>query len=311
MICRHTQGDELAAQYSALGRNLGTVEEEIEVVCIDAEGGRAFERTRLGLDALLQQLASPTTFFIHGELWDVQAVDPSTRAQLAEHASARLTLRRQESIAAAAPVKDLRLSMSSLCNALPPTTSQPTLMRAPYLKLHEDVWRDVEFVADSAQAAITHNFNAIAAVLAEAAKKRTAGFGRCVVRTEPAAPLDGVSIRVDELAIVLGQNADAAHPLVIDGPPPGRDIPNGLVLGGFAFDTGGGTHVYGRAVQNQIIELGVHRADDIVPEARRAAPALSALMRTHALTLVDWRARAQLRTTEQITTWLSPRQSPA
>jgi hypothetical protein len=131
------------------------------------------------------------------------------------------------------------------------------------------------------------------------------------VRTEPAAPLDGVSIRVDELAIALGQNADAAYPLVIDGPPPGRDIPNGLVLGGFAFDTGGGTYVYGRSVQSQIVELGVYRADGVVPEARRVASALSALMRTHALTLVDWRARAQLRTAEQITTWLSPRQSPA
>jgi len=40
------------------------------------------------------------------------------------------------------------------------------------------------------------------------------------------------------MASVLGQNADAAYPVVIDGPPPGRDIPNGLVLGGFAFDNG-------------------------------------------------------------------------
>lgn len=299
------------AAHAALGRNLGAVEDEIEVIFIDAEGGRAFEHTRLGLDALPEQLASPTTYFIHGELWDVQAADPSTRAELVEHGSARLTLRRQEPIAAATSAKDLRLIMSSLCNVLPQTTGQPTLMRAPCLKLHEDAWRDVEFVADSAQAAITRNFNEIAAVLAEAAKKRTAGFGRCVVRTEPAVPLDGVSICVDELATVLGQNADAAYCVVIDGPPPGREIPNGLVLGGFAFALGGGTYVYGRSVQSQIVELGVYRADGIVPEACRVASALSALMRTHALTLVDWRARAQLRTAEQIAMWLGPRRSPA
>lgn len=293
------------------GRNLGAVEEEIEAVFIDAEGGREFGRTRLALDTLLEQLKSPTTFFIHGELWDVQAADPITRAELVEHGSARLTVHRQKPIAATAPVKDLRSSMSSLCSALPPMTGQPTLMRAPCLKLHEDAWRDVEFVADNAQAAITRNFHEIAAVLAEAARKRTAGFGRCVVRTEPAAPLDGVSIRVDELATALGQNADAAYCVVIDGPPPGRDIPNGLVLGGFAFDIEGGSYVYGRSVQSHIVELGVYRGDGVVPDARRVASALSALMRAHALTLVDWRARARLRTAEQIAMWLSPRRSPA
>jgi len=284
--------------------------QEIDVILIDAEGGQAFSHTRLGLDTLLERLASPTTFFIHGDLWDLQTADPSTRAELVERGSARLTLRRQEPLAAAAPVRDLRSSMSSLCSALPPMTGRPTVMRAPYLRLHEDAWRDVEFVVDSAQPAVTHNFSEIAAVLAQAANKRTAGFGRCVVRTEPAAPLDGVSIRVDELATVLGQNADAAYPLVIDGPPPGRDIPNGLVLGGFAFDIGGGTCVYGRNVHNQIAELGLYRADATVPEASRVALALSTLMRTHALSLVDWRARAQLRTAEQITRWLSPRRSP-
>ena len=281
------------------------MEKEIEVVFIDAEGGQAFGHTRLGLDTLLERLASPTTFFIHGDLWDVETADPTTRAGLVERGSARLTLRRQEPIIAAAPVRDLRSGMSSLCGALPPTTGQPTVMRAPYLKLHEGVWRDVEFVADSAQRAITHNFSEIAAVLAEAAKKRTAGFGRCVVRTEPAAPLEGVSLRVDELATALGQSADAAYPLVIDGPPPGRDIPNGLVLGGFAFDIGGGTCVYGRNVQSQIAELGLYRAEGAVPEAGRAASALSTLMRTHALSLVDWRARAQLHTAEQVTAWLN------
>ena len=287
------------------------MEKEIDVTFVDAEGGQAFKHARLGLDTLLERLASPTTFFIHGDLWDLETADPSTRAELVERGSARLTLRRQESVAAAAPVRDLTSSMSSLCNALPPMTGQPTMMCAPYLKLHEDAWRDVEFVADSAQPAVTRNFSDIAAVLAEAANKRTAGFGRCVVRTEPAAPLDGVSIRVDELATVLGQGPDAAYPLVIDGPPPGRDIPNGLVLGGFAFDVGGGTCVYGRNAHNQIAELGVYRADGAVPEASRVALALSTLMRTYALSLVDWRARAQLRTAEQITRWLSPRRSPA
>ena len=287
------------------------MERELEVILIDAESGQAFSHTRFGLDTLLGRLASPTTFFIHGELWDVETADPSTRAGLVERGSVRLTVRRQKSLPAATPVRDLRSSMSSLCNALPPMTSQPMVMCAPYLKLHEDVWRDVEFVADRAQPAITRNFSEISAVLAEATKKRTAGFGRCVVRTEPAAPLDGVSIRVDELATVLGQNADAVYPVVIDGPPPGREIPNGLVLGGFAFDIGGGTCVYGRNVHNQIAELGVYRADGGVPEASRVASGLSILMRTHALSLVDWRARAQLRTAEQITEWLSPRRSPA
>ncbi|MBR7837143.1 hypothetical protein KDL01_27955 [Actinospica durhamensis] len=282
------------------------MEREIEVVFIDAEGGQAFGHTRLELGTLLERIASPTTFFIHGELWDVEAADPNTHAGLEERGSARLTLRRQQPIAAAAPVGDLRSGMSSLCNALPPMTGQPTVMRAPYLKLHEDVWRDVEFVADGAQPAITRNFSEIAAVLAEAAKQRTAYFGRCAVRAEPAAPLDGVTIGVDELATVLGQNADAAYPVVIDGPPPGRDIPNGLVLGGFAFDIGGGTCVYGRNVRSQIAELGVYRAAGGVPEASRVASALSALMRTHSLSLVDWRARAQLRTAAQITAWLSP-----
>ena len=281
------------------------MEKEIEVIFIDAEGGQACGHTRLGLDTLLERLASPTTFFIRGDLWDLETAEPSTRAELVRRGSAHLTLRRQEPIAAAAPVRDLRSSMSSLCGALPPMTGQAMVMRAPYLKLHEDVWRDVEFVADSAQRAITQNFSEIAAVLAEAAKKRTAGFSRCVVRTEPAAPLDGVSISVDELATALGQDADAAYPLVIDGPPPGRDIPNGLVLGGFAFDIGGGTCVYGRNVQSQIAELGVYRADGPVPDASRVASALSTLMRTHTLSLVDWRARTQLRTTEQITAWLS------
>ena len=78
---------------------------------------------------------------------------------------------------------------------------------------------------------------------------------------------------MDELATVLGQKADAAYPVVIDGPPPGRDIPNGLVLGGFAFGIGGGTCVYGRNVHNQITELGVYRADGGVPPAACAPSA--------------------------------------
>ena len=91
--------------------------------------------------------------------------------------------------------------------------------------IDEDLWRDVELVAQSCAADVESNFAAIRAIRAI----ETGPFGDLHPRAAPVTPLSGAGLRLADVGAALGSAAEPIDGVVID------TLGAGFIPGSFAF----------------------------------------------------------------------------
>lgn len=245
---------------------------DVVVTLVNADTGEIIGVTERSAESLPETFTNGTELAIGERRWSVVSAEPATRVHRERGGALRLMLREQV-VRNVDPAR-IRYSMASICGELPPL--EPAVAdTGPALVLHEDLWRDVEFVSARQQPVIDANLAAIDRIERDAAG--AAGYHDIHVRTEPQVPLDGAEIGIEELR--------------------GSPLPGGVVLssaGGsakvvdsFAFALAGGPHLYGWALRGRIRVLALDAATDMRPEL--AATIMGELMNRHQLVLVDWR----------------------
>ena len=199
-----------------------------------------------------------TTMHIGSDDWDVEYAEPTDRAGYVASGRLHLVLRKVELVSA----DEILFSLPTIVDALPPVVAGDVTNA---LALHEDDWRQREFVATNFRPEIAAEFDMI-----RAARDSRIGVGykHLHVRERIAEPLAGVPLQLAAVRAALGD-------------PAGREVAlgGGLVVGGYAFDVAGG-HVYGREEQGRVVTLAM--AQDADPQS------LAALAVEHALVFVDW-----------------------
>ena len=237
----------------------------VHVEFVDAGTGASFAEADLPVESLPESFAAATTLHLGDEPWSVVRADPPTAAEFGASGRLRLTLRKERT----ADPADILFSLPTLENVLPPV-EYGAAAGGRFLELHEDDWRQVEFVALRWQEQIDACLDAIRRVYAE--ERAGIGFRNLHVRTEIPAPLDGAAVTLDELRALL----DPA--LTYDGI---RFADGGIVRGGFAFGVPVGT-VYGYEDDGRrVAALCLHGTED-APEALRTYAAANGLC------LIDW-----------------------
>ncbi|GMU56888.1 MAG: hypothetical protein AMXMBFR33_60340 [Candidatus Xenobia bacterium] len=207
----------------------------------------------------------PASFELHtvmhlGELdFQVMKAEP---ADFRKTGSLRLELLPIESV----DPGSILFSLPTLSNELPPA-GEP--WKPQCLGLHEDDWRQIELLSEERRPEAEREMDAIRRVKG---LFNGTGYPELHVR-QLAAPLEGASLRLTELASVLPA-ARAGAGICF------REV-EASVSDGFAWRTQGGLLVFGTAPEGRVHALCIE------PPGRDGA-ALAELARRHGLVLADW-----------------------
>lgn len=177
-----------------------TLEAEIRLTLIDDLTSEVMSRSQVAPAALPDSFRAETTLNIAGENWWVVEAEPTTRQEFVESGSLELRLRRIENV----PSQDVRFSLPTLCDALPPT--EGPLLEGTELLLHEDDWRQVEWVSATLEVEVQGELAAIRPLLAEgAADNEGQGFPDLYPRRGLSQPLVDSPLQVADLQRIFPQ----------------------------------------------------------------------------------------------------------
>lgn len=181
-------------------------------------------------------------------------------------------------------------STPTLCDPAPAVDALPTSSGAR--SLHEDDWRQIEFVVSRDREYIQQQLAAVAAF--KEAKRQGPGWTEVYIRKEHPTPLAALRLASKDLPTL------STAGLVIGGGPPW----GGTVRGGFALSDGGDWFLYGqRSNDGHVLELAVSPGHKVPSE--KFAHTLSQLSQTANVLLVDWYACSFVDTssTESVLMW--------
>jgi hypothetical protein len=183
-------------------------------------------------------------------------------------------------------VKDILFSLPTIDGVLPPIAEGSTKLNKQVVEIHEDDWRQVEFVAMSRQDQIDEHLSAIRRIYDEERVDDVA-FCKLHVRDSLTTPLAGTKLTVANLIAAFD-----APPMQLDGVSFHR-VP-GLVASGFAIRLLSGIELFG--VTNDAGQVTALCLSQAQPNnaLERDLPALSRFAREHGLCLVNWCRAEQL-----------------
>jgi hypothetical protein len=233
------------------------------VVFVDAASGTPFGRTELPADRLPDALGPGQRLHLDDDEWEIVGARPATATEAVAAGELTLTLRRP--VVMTSP-GNILYSLPTIANLLPVT--DPTAPSAGRLELHEDEWRQIEYVDRALRSMVERELAWVRRIHAE--HRSGPGFTSLHLRDEPARPLDGYAVRA---LLPAGGRAYPGFGF--------REVP-GLVADGFAVEFPG-TIVYGT---RDVLAMRER------PDAT-LMPALTAMARAWDLMLVDW-CRAEI-----------------
>lgn len=268
----------------------------IQVVFIDASTDRPLGEAKLPVENLPESFEAATTLQLGGRSFEVVSATPMNAREFQATGTLRLVLREVQ-VQTVDP-RTLLYSLPTLVGALPAIAEGSTKQGRRVLELHEDDWRQTEFVAHALQASIEEELEAIARIHTE--HRKGAGFDALHLRQRIPSPLEDVRLTLAELRATLGEAAAWAEGLSFRGVA-------GLIEGGFSVQPSSAFALYGTERGGDITALGLSRTGasaDVEGDARM----LSALATRYQLCLVDWCAAARVPSSLQgVQAWLAGR----
>ena len=270
---------------------------DISVTLRDAADGGVIARAVVPSENLPPAFDGTQMLEAAGEIWRVVRADPAFRQEYELIGELELTLRRERmNPPTMVPARDIHFSMSSINDRLPDIAGP--LDGRPALLIKDDLWRDVELVGPHGATAVEANLAAIHRVQTEF--RSGPGFTEIHLRTEPAEPLAGVILTVEDLAAALGTTTHFVRPVAVKG--------QGVAHNSFSLPVVDGVDVYGLVdATSRVTVVGVHRtgiAD--APVAR----AFATLLHERGLTLVDWRGGLWTNDAEALAAWFGAPPEP-
>ncbi len=243
---------------------------KIKVTLVDAADGKIIGITKLRPNELPDSFEAGTILHLGDQDWAVIDADSRMRADYVRARALTLQLQR---LAYADP-RDVLFSLPSICARIPDLVENSTARAS--VVIHEDDWRQFEFVATKHYAAIERQFNAIRRIHEE--HRREHGWREIHSRTEPDFPTAG-AFTLDN----LGRRAGCG-PIVSDV---SIGEAKNIVADGFSIKTEDGLSLYGQAPEGKVAVLSVlDKQPGTTPEA--AINMLVGLAKEFDLQLVHW-----------------------
>lgn len=139
----------------------------VETLFIDVSNGEAMARAEMPVDMLPQSFEQETTMHIKDEDWTVIKAEPMTAEEFSQTGKLVLTLQKVVKV----PVKNIIFTLPTICDVIPPVLPDSTRQGQNILELHEDDWRQIEFISVSYRSAIDFELAKIKSVYQDASVK--------------------------------------------------------------------------------------------------------------------------------------------
>jgi hypothetical protein len=174
--------------------------------------------------------------------------------------------------------KDWLYSVPTICDEIPRAMLPASGVDDDLYRLHEDDWRQVEFVSTAHMSSVDLNLVEIRNVTAQ---RIGSGFPGVHVRSEPRYPLAGVQLTHQELATAVG-------PVVTDYAGVGYRDQDTWIAGSFAFGIADAVTAYGLESDGVLQVVGFAGVNQNA--AGLLIEKVTPLLRSHNLVLVAWEA---------------------
>ena len=254
----------------------------VETLFIDMSTGKAIGQAKMPLEKLPQSFAHETTMHIGDEDWKVINAEPVTAEEFIQTGKLVLTLQKVVEV----PVKNILFTLPTLCNEIPQILSGSTKKGKNVFELHEDDWRQIEFISLSYRSVIYSELAEIRSIYREASVNngQFLAFKNIHMRQQINTPLLE-KITVDQFARFFTPDLYSYEGVSYQGV-------DGLVDGGFAFRTSVALF-YGQQVEGIVKFLGIKVVERASAENKDIAYSFQNFMETYHLYLIDW-CKAQL-----------------
>ena len=241
----------------------------IQLTLIDDADGQVFAESAVESSMLPDSFQADTTLHVGADDWSVLEAEPLTRAEY--EASGQLVLRLRKHLAV--DPSEVLYSLPTICNELPPT--EGPILDGSELLMHEDDWRQVEFITEDQEDLVDEELGFIHQVHQDA--RVGVGFAAIHMRRKVEDPLLGAELTLEELRSALPQVRESRVVL---------ESSSHCVSDSFAFFVAPNLTLYGRSSGGRVGTLAatVTPHEDETP----AHSTLQELARSHRLLLVDW-----------------------
>lgn len=246
----------------------------VETLFIDGNTGKVIAQADMPAERLPQSFAPATTLHLGDEDWQVVSAEPTTAEEFVQTGKLVLTLKKVVKV----PVKDILFTLPTLCNEIPALLPDSTREGKQVLELHEDDWRQIEFVSLIHRHAIDAELAGIRTIYQEASVNNghVRAFKRIHLRHITTPFLD--EIRLEHFFSFFTSAFSSYDGIAYQGS-------DGLVDGGFAFSTVS-VLFYGQQVEGVMKVLGIKMRAPA--EHMDIAHSLQRFMKTYDLCLMDW-----------------------
>lgn len=250
----------------------------IRTIFINQDSGAIIAQSDIPFEQLPEWFESNSVVQIRDQEWQILSTDPKTKAEA--KVGGKLTLQLKPFSVQMVDPKKLLFSLPTICDPLADLEKDTDKKNQSILELHEDDWRQIEFISKEALPDIRKEMTNIEQIYSR--YRTTSGaFHKLHVRNMIKEPLKGRLPSKDTLA-TLTLPATTSYTGVAY-----RDSRE-LLKEGFAFCNPSGLCFYGTYRGNAVAILGVQvnsgKKESIDSEADRLAMFLQA----NALVLVDW-----------------------
>lgn len=251
---------------------------KVFVEFIDAAHGTHAAHAECDPNDLPPAFDSDSLVTFEGQEFQVVKAEPVTKDEFVRSGKLRLWIKRAAS--QSVDPKALLFSLATIENALPTTVKDPTWFGTKTIDLHEDEWRQFEFVSLAARQDIGAELDEIRKVLETERGPSGVGYRRLHPRSKIITPISLPVVPPDELHQTFGRNSRDTGGISIARTP-------GIVKDGFGYPLDNDFGLYGVAESGKTTIACLTkgpRDDRPLPYQDKVAD----LMTRHSLGLVAW-----------------------
>lgn len=200
---------------------------------------------------------------------------------------------------------DIVFTLATICERLPPLKPVGETPSHDDIMLHEDDWCQVELVAADDYDYMIAQLARLRRFKLKMREPSGCGWKECYLRPDHPTEILSLGIGFDELQDALA--GSSPNGVVIF-----RSIPDPVgtargVLGGFSFNIGGRTMLYGHQVNGNVASFGLHLCFESESDMAAVAASLERISRLSPLVLVDWNTNFLTRLDDKrgVNAWLT------
>lgn len=249
----------------------GKNHKRIRVMFHEADAPQAFAQSDIPIEQLPDTFQIQTTLDLGEQKWLIASATPPTKAEFRKSGKVTLRLRR-ENLGFVNP-SELLYSLATISNDLPALAPASSLENV--LVVHEDDWRQIEFVSRTHESSVLKELASIRHVIET--QRVGSGFKTIHLRKLIPEPFAGETRRLADIR--------CACPVTHEYSAVAFSSTAAVVAGGFAFSISDELTVWGQADDDGVLNalcIRVNSADtDLASDLRRLSQQFDML-------LVDW-----------------------